>query len=251
MLPPSWKAEVQKSIEVAASAERDQREAGQSEAGANIAAAIHALRHTQTAQANSEDSNEKKNQGINKATLVLVAFTALFTGLSWFVFRDQARIAKEAADDAHIAYTAVQRAFITISDVVPTPIYDPDSGKVSHWTLRMNFENSGNTPTVDFRVIPGNTSYPVDQWQKAFPGVRQPDAPNDPEIVWGSLKSGGRYTYGLVGPHAKFPLTSFGIPLDGTDGGIAGIFGGESRAFTFGSIHYRDIFKGSSEHVRR
>lgn len=98
MLPPSWKTEVQKTIEESASAERDQRKAEQNEASANIAAAINALRDAQAAQTNSEDANEKKNQAINKATLALVAFTVLFTGLSWLAFREQLKEMRKVYD---------------------------------------------------------------------------------------------------------------------------------------------------------
>src|SRR5690348_16065585 len=89
MLPPSWKSEVQKAVEEAATTDKNQREAQQNEAGTKIAAAINALRDAQAAQTTSEDANEKKSQAINKATLFLVAFTVLFTGLSWLAFRDQ------------------------------------------------------------------------------------------------------------------------------------------------------------------
>jgi hypothetical protein len=113
MLPDSWKREIKESIEEATAAERNQRKTEQNEAGASIAAAIHTLRDAQTTQTDREDSNEKKNQAINKATLALVAFTVLFTGLSWWAFREQLEEMqkvytpiKESADAAKAASEA-------------------------------------------------------------------------------------------------------------------------------------------------
>ncbi len=116
-LPPSWKSEVQKAVEETTAAERNKWKAEQDKASTTIAAAIDALRDAQAAQTNSEDGNEKKNQAINKATLVLVAFTVLFTGLSWWAFRSQLDEMKkvygpvsEQADAAKKAADATVRA---------------------------------------------------------------------------------------------------------------------------------------------
>jgi hypothetical protein len=139
MLPPSWKGEVQKAVEEATAAEGNQRKAEQDEAGANIAAAINSLKDAQTAQTNSEDSNEKKNQGINKATLVLVAFTVLFTGLSWYVFKRQLTVTQ-----------ADQRPWIGAPEV-NHELVGPDI------TFILVFKNVGRTPTygldIDAKII--------------------------------------------------------------------------------------------------
>jgi hypothetical protein len=174
---------------------------------------------------------------------------AIFAGKLAFTTRD-------AADDAHVAYTATQRAFVTINDVDSAPIYDPKTGAITHWKLLMNIENSGNSPTVDLRVIPTNSMGPAGPhkgWNELYPGVKFPEGPNDPEVSWRITKDGGTYMHALIGPHAKFPISSFGIPLS-TTGNMAdvdGLLAGKWRAYTFGAIHYRDIFPGSPDHVTK
>jgi hypothetical protein len=144
MLPPSWKSEVQKAVEETATADKNQREARQNEASAKIATAINSLRDAQAAQTNSEDTNEKKNQGINKATLVLVAFTVLFTGLSWLVFRDQAHTLRDQLDsferEAHIRL----RAYLSI--VLPAP---PVLIAGKERELQIVIQSGGQTPAID------------------------------------------------------------------------------------------------------
>src|ERR1700688_288715 len=176
MLPPSWKSEVQKAVEEATAADRDQRKAEQNEASANFAAAINSLRDTQTAQTNSEDSNEKKNQAINKATLVLVAFTVLFTGLSWSAFRNQLTEMqkvygpiKESADAARDAANGIAGQLNVMQQqldemrLIRQPFvyfqnlqfeHDPNS-TAQNVTIYAypNWKNAGNSPTNRLRLI--------------------------------------------------------------------------------------------------
>lgn len=89
MLPPSWKGEVQKTVEETANANREQRKAEQNNAAAQIAASIKILSDAQETQTSHEDRNDKKNRAISVVTLGLVFLTVIFTGLSWCAFRDQ------------------------------------------------------------------------------------------------------------------------------------------------------------------
>jgi len=85
MLPPAWKGEIQKTIEDETAADRDERDS----AATKIAVAVGNLSDAQNAQTRSEDSNETKDRWISIATLIFVILTVLFTGLSWWTFRDQ------------------------------------------------------------------------------------------------------------------------------------------------------------------
>jgi hypothetical protein len=162
-----------------------------------------------------------------------------------FATREQVRLTTESNRINREAYTAVQRAFITVSDVEMTPLYD--NGEITHWALRVNVENSGNTPTVDLNVVPTNTSYPIERQE-----VRSPGVPNDPENARGILKNGGISLHALIGPHVRYPITSFGLPAaKGASDGIDAILTRKSRAFTYGAIHYHDIFEGTREHVTK
>lgn len=82
-LPPSWKREIQEAIEETANADREQRQAEQNNAAAQITAAIQALNDGQRAQTSLEDANEQKDRAINVVTLFLVFLTVIFTFLTW------------------------------------------------------------------------------------------------------------------------------------------------------------------------
>ena len=101
MLPPSWKSEVQKAIEEKIDANREQRQAEQSEAGAKIASAIKALSDAQNTQTAHDDRNEKINVWLAVITIFLVFLTVVFTGASWWVFSGQLNEMRTAADQTN------------------------------------------------------------------------------------------------------------------------------------------------------
>ena len=187
------------------------------------------------------------------ALIVYTAYTRQLVIDTKFATGEQARLTTDSNRINLEAYTAVQRAFITISDVEINPIYD--NGEITHWALRINIENSGSTPSVDLNVVPTNTDFPVgpqEGWSKIYPSVRLPNVPNDPEDARSILQRGGISLRALIGPHAKYPIISFGLPAaEGAPHGITAILAGKMRAFTYGAIHYHDIFKGTPEHVTK
>ncbi len=94
VLPPSWKADVQKAVEDLINTDRQKREAQEGQAGAEIAAAIIALRNAQECQTRHEDASDEKNRTINKWTLLLLTLTVIFTAASWWVFSGQLTVMK-------------------------------------------------------------------------------------------------------------------------------------------------------------
>ncbi len=140
MLPPSWKSEVQKAVEETANADRQQREAQQNNASADITAAIIALRDAQHAQTSSEDANEQKNRPINKITLTFVFLTAIFTGLSWLAFRAQLGEMIRAYDFADANAKRQLRP-----NVLPVDGSVLLRGKTAY-TATFNLKNTGQTP---------------------------------------------------------------------------------------------------------
>jgi len=187
MLPPSWKSEIKETVEEAIAADRNQREAQQTEASTRIAAAINTLRDAQTAQTNSEDTNEKANQAINKVTLVLVAFTVLFTALSWSAFRDQLKEMKASAEQtnkiieantklveaankqadsaaetariAHDNFVASQRAWVGPITVTVNTIQ-----KYKGIVGVIPYQNSGREPAANFFSGFLPKVYSLDEW---------------------------------------------------------------------------------------
>jgi hypothetical protein len=124
MLPPSWKGEIEKTVEETTHTNSEQRKAQQDNAVATIAAAIKALRDAQEAQTSHEDRNDKKNRRINVTTLILVFLTLIFTGLSWWTFHEQVnemKLAygpiKQTADATKAALVAGQRAWVRIDEI--------------------------------------------------------------------------------------------------------------------------------------
>jgi hypothetical protein len=184
MLPPSWKAEVQKTIDEAAAADKNEQKAQQNEASTKIAAAIDTLRDAQAAQTTSEDTNEKKNQAINKVTLILVAFTVLFTCLSWLAFREQvqemkvaygpikdsADAAKKSADVSEKTLIAAHRPWISVEKIeMMGPLDITQDGGFAPFTIYV--KNIGQSPAIRVGIaadlIIRNIENPLER-QKAF-----------------------------------------------------------------------------------
>lgn len=181
MLPPSWKAEAQKAVEEAANTDREQRNAEQSDAASQIAAAINALRDAQQTQTSHEDTNEKINVGLAIVTIVLVFLTVIFTGLSWCAFRDQlhemqaagrqtqqiteatteqARAATENAKTTRDAYVASQRAWVGPT----TAKINGDFALGKPLKIEVGYLNTGREPAIDFaQTAEAFESNPIDE----------------------------------------------------------------------------------------
>jgi len=182
MLPPSWKSEVQKSVEEHANADREQRQTEQSDASTKIAAAISSLRDAQNTQTTHEDANQKTSVWLNSITIFLVFLTVIFTGLSWCAFHDQltemrkvydpvvksANAARDAADAAKqqvgVAIDTEQRqlrAYIVI-DAANITKFEVGQLIQSHITLK----NTGLTPAYD---IDGYSAIMFDKFPLPYP----------------------------------------------------------------------------------
>jgi hypothetical protein len=180
------------------------------------------------------------------AILAATVVNVCIANKQWSAMTESNKINRES-------FTSVQRAFIAISDVEVTPLYT--SGEITHWALRVNVENSGNTPTVDLNVMPNNTFFPIgkqDGWNQPYLGIKLPEVPGDPEDIRVVLKRGGISLQALIGPHVKYPIASIGLPAaKGAPNGIEDVLAGHTRAFTYGAIHYHDIFEATREHVTK
>lgn len=96
-----WKWEIQKAVKEAIDANRDQRQAHQSEGSAKIASAIKTLSDAQNAQTDHDDRNEKINVRLAVVTIFLVFLTVVFTGASWWIFSGQLNEMRTAADQTN------------------------------------------------------------------------------------------------------------------------------------------------------
>src|ERR1043166_7618626 len=91
MLPDSWKRDIEESIEKAQRRSDEGHKSSDTEKGAAIVAALTAIKHHFEREAEKERRPKKIKIWTDAITLLLVAFTALFTGLAWWVFRGQLR----------------------------------------------------------------------------------------------------------------------------------------------------------------
>ena len=131
MLPPSWKSEVQKTVEEAANATGERQKADNEKYSAEIASAIKSFIDAFNAQSNKPERKDKIKRFLDIATVVLLFGTAVFTGLGWLVFREQlgemqkvytpiknsADAAKNAAAAAEKSFVAGTRAWLMPRDV--------------------------------------------------------------------------------------------------------------------------------------
>jgi hypothetical protein len=179
MLPPSWKSEVQKTVEETANADRENREAQNNDAAAKIAAAIDTLSNAQQTQTSHEDRNEKINVGMAILTIFLVFLTVVFTGLSWLAFREQLAEMKKVygpvSDQADAAKKAAE-ATVKAADAATKQSENSDKALIESqraWvgptnakvdgaieigkpvTILTEYLNSGRGPAINFYLRNG------------------------------------------------------------------------------------------------
>jgi hypothetical protein len=155
MLPPSWKSEVQKTIEETANADRQKREAEQNNAAAKVTAAINSLADAQKAQTSSEDSNEQKDRAINWVTLFLVFLTVIFTFLTWRTLSGQLREMKSAGEQT-------QKIIDTNAKLVEAATKQADATARAADAATKQSENSDKALIESQRAWVGPTTTKVD-----------------------------------------------------------------------------------------
>jgi len=89
VLPPSWKTEIEKTVEEKTDAHGEREEAQREKDSTSIAREIKALVDACNTQADKPKRTDKVKRRLDVATVVLIFFTALFTGLAWWVFKGQ------------------------------------------------------------------------------------------------------------------------------------------------------------------
>lgn len=145
MSPPSREAEIQKTVEETANADRGERETQTSNAAAQIAAAINALTCAQNTQTSREDRSQKINTAINITVIVVASAAAIFAGLSWWAFRDQLRVSQSSDNTFKETLVAANQAWIA-----PRTVYlnEPLAPK-AHASMRVMFDNPGHEPALN------------------------------------------------------------------------------------------------------
>jgi hypothetical protein len=177
MLPPSWKGEANKLEEEETHVSTEQQEI--SDRSTEIAAALNRFDNSYNTQNNKPERKDKARAFIDIATILLLFGTALFTGLTWFVFRGQlqemqkaygaikesAEAAKSSAEaaksSAEAAKEAVElsdrtaerrlRAYVDISDIGINVVTIP-GGNDAKIVGVLVVKNFGATPSNNVEI---------------------------------------------------------------------------------------------------
>jgi hypothetical protein len=125
------------------------------------------------------------------------------------------------------SYAAVQRPFVTAKEV----IIDPDM-LPGYWMFGVRFENSGSTPTSEMEFVT----------------IADRASPNDPEEAFRNAPLGSKFP-GLLGPKAQdIPIGSqSGLPAKS----LEEMAKSRTAYYIRGVVHYRDLFKESTEHITK
>jgi hypothetical protein len=110
MLPPSWKREVQKTVEEATERSSEEGERRQREQSSAIASTLATLIDHFKRQAEKDEGHNKIKIFTDALTIALVFGTALFTALSWLAFRDQLVVFEKQLHEMEKAYGPIQQS---------------------------------------------------------------------------------------------------------------------------------------------
>jgi hypothetical protein len=147
------------------------------------------------------------------------------------------------------SFSAVQRAFITVTDVsVSRGNPDRYPGGIQQskfWMIGPIIENSGNTPTEHLR------------WMNALSVTLSPEQDADKvavDIEKNASADPSPWNYGILGPKAKMTLDYAGNPAFLSDQVISGLpelDRKNGKILWQGVIRYHDIFPDTPEHLTK
>jgi hypothetical protein len=194
-----------------------------------------------------------RNDPLANATRKLVVWTRVLAGaavvslivagvslcaafLQWGALR-------RADDTTREAFTAVQRAFVTVGDLAIAPVVG-DQGKTDLWQVTPIIENSGNTPTKNLRYL-FSTSIADAKYFK--------DAPYINLVCAGGIPISNLvpdFNHVVIGPKSKLPTTFFNAP-GVSSGTVEQVRAGNSFVIVQGVIRYDDILSDTAHHITR
>ena len=162
MMPSSWKTEIEETVEKAAHSSSERQRVQDEKNSADISAAIKSLTDAYNAQRDKPERKDQIKRFLDVANFFLLVGTVVFTGLSWWVFRDQlvemkraygpvkdsAAAAKKSADVAESALLNLERPYIFVEDA---KVIRPPSENPRPWDpteIEFKFKNYGRTPAT-------------------------------------------------------------------------------------------------------
>jgi len=190
-----------------------------------------------TPQAQRYYTEQIKSYRIQCATLLVTLFTLIALGVYtvytrriWLESKKSADAAKDAADTARDALTSAQRAFVTFGQSMQINTVNDNTGqRVIAWDFRPVMVNSGGTPTR-------NATHRIN-WMFQPAAMSNdytfPDLPSAPPVLFvmapKDIKTGA--------------LAHIDVNV------INQVRSHTAHLYFWGWVTYRDIFKGTAEHV--
>jgi hypothetical protein len=239
MMPPSWKTEIEETIEKAAHSAGERQKAEHDKNASEIASAIKALNGAYQAEHDKPEKPDKVKRALDIATVFLLFATALFTGLAWWVFRDQLhemqtsseqiersikasnRIADEARSANALTGEANRPWIGAVSAVVIPPITELKNSKIN-----VNFSNAGKSPAYIVRIKCGATILDA--------------SPIDPPYVLTPIQA-AMGSKSIIVPGQQFGCPFSRPPISGQEAGRIKLSSGAYSFYIYGEIVYRDI----------
>jgi hypothetical protein len=193
------------------------------------------------------------NDALVTVTRQLVIWTRVIAAVGVFSFGAavlQWRALLRTDETTRESFSAVQRAFVTVTKLTFQPTRNAD-GRIVSWMFKPEIINSGGTPTKDMQYVSIGTdgpTKPTEGWSSPYPNVKFPEGPTDPDNVFNRPRF-RHLPHAVLGPHATMTIALGGSGI-GIDILRKNIDEGW-RFYEYGVIHYNDIFPGSDPHVTK
>jgi hypothetical protein len=173
MLPPSWKSELEKLVLEENNREEQSKQTTQD---ADITAGLVAIKQQLETANEQQASAESRQKRFDIFTALFVFATALFTGLSWWVFSGQLtemkqvyKPIKEQADITRDAMIASSRAWLAPRNA----FFIKELGLNQPWSITVIYGNVGKEPALGFAAQEdfGSVEIPKlnESWFSVFP----------------------------------------------------------------------------------
>jgi hypothetical protein len=154
--------------------------------------------------------------------VVIAAFTAFLAVFTWLLVRVGGRQARLARDTL-----IVQRAFVFVRNVILAANLDPNTEEVKRWLASVEWENSGQTPTRNLRIMINS----------AVRAEVLPDGYDFPDFEFGEMPT-------LIGPHASIRSKELEITVEQLDE----VKEETAHFYVWGWAEYDDVFPRTPRH---
>lgn len=165
MMPPSWKTEIEETVEKAGHSSSERQRADNEKNAADISAAIESFVSAYNTQHNKPERKDKIKRFLEVAGFVLLVGTFVFTGLSYLVFHDQLRASIDNEQRSLRAYVGIDGEKIVVNCALcddPKKVRPNDHYSDAN-AITLLIHNYGQTPAFDGLGVVGTKAMPVGQ----------------------------------------------------------------------------------------